>query len=83
MQNLVIKETIFCVLGLTVEGFNKKGGCVCGGGGGVALEVTVPASFYGSIMLVAVPLPLNISIPRVSCQEERSLADDGSAIAAM
>ena len=54
----------------------ERGGGGCNGGH--------DASFLdGSIMLVAVPLPLNISIPRVSCQEERNLVDDGSAIAAM
>ena len=82
MQNLVIKETIFCMLGLTVEEFSERGD-VCGRGGG-GCNGGHDASFLdGSIMLVAVPLPLNISIPRVSCQEERNLVDDGSAIAAM
>ena len=81
MQYRVIKETIFCMLGLTVEGFSERGDVWGRGGSCIGGH---DASFLdGSIMLVAVPLPLNISIPRVSCQEESSLADDSSAIAAM
>ena len=35
------------------------------------------------LTLIAVPLPMNISVPSVFCQQAESLADDGSAIAAM